>query len=102
MPTAQGAAAPGRRRSSGSIRPSFQDSPDPHGLALPGFLPHVAGACAEVVTVVPYAMLRKFADPRGVVVSALPTCAERSGNIVLLSIDWDALQWLRLNTSSTR
>ena len=45
--------------------PAFQIYLTPKGLALwPGFLPHVAGACAEVVTV-PYAMLRKFADLQG-------------------------------------
>ena len=45
--------------------PAFQIYLTPEGLALwPGFLPHAAGACAEVVTV-PYARLRKFADPQG-------------------------------------
>ena len=36
------------------------------GLALwPTYLPHVAGACAEAVTV-PYAKLRALADPKSV------------------------------------
>ncbi|WP_407538252.1 hypothetical protein Q0M94_09000 [Deinococcus radiomollis] len=36
----------------------------PSGLALwPTYLPHVAGACAEVVTV-PYARIRTLADPK--------------------------------------
>jgi hypothetical protein len=44
--------------------PAFQMYLTTKGLALwPGFLPHVAGACAEVVTV-SYATLRSLANPR--------------------------------------
>ncbi|WP_425145475.1 hypothetical protein [Deinococcus sp.] len=44
----------------------FQVFLTPRGLTIwPGFVPHVAAVCAEEVTL-PYAALRRYADPAGV------------------------------------